>query len=97
MLAGKTYKAHQLVKGKQEKYYTDTNQKEIPIKKHGYKQQSFFRRGLDLLDECIKHITEKFEELIYYINLTVRELQRNYCFYMFRKKGFNVSNLKIVG
>lgn len=77
--------------------WSSANQKKIPIKKHGYKAQSFFRKGLDLLDECIKHIDKKIEELKFYITLTISELQRNYCFYMFQKKGYEVSNLKIVG
>jgi len=77
--------------------WSDANQKKIPIKKHGYKEQSFFRKGLDLLDNCIKHINQKIEELKFYIGLTINELQRNYSFYMFRKKGYEVSNLKIVG
>ena len=49
--------------------YKDANEKEIPIKNHGYKSNSYFRHGLDALKEALARPNKMKDRLNEFVDL----------------------------
>lgn len=55
-------------------YYYDQNRSPIPVKTHGYKANSFFRKGLDLLRSVCKFIESRGFLFAHYLSWLTKDL-----------------------
>lgn len=55
-------------------YYYHRNRSPIPLKKHGYKSNSFFRKGLDLLRHVCKFIESRGFLFAHYLSWLEKDL-----------------------
>jgi len=74
--------------------WADKEVKKIPVKNHGYKANSFFRYGLDMLDGALRHIAIKGIELLNLLDTAIDLLMHNLCALKLAEKGYKVSALK---
>lgn len=54
------------------------NVKSIEIKNHGYKQNSFFRKGLDTFKKALKHVFDDISHLNLILTRILHTVQRNF-------------------